>query len=300
MNAALAIYYNSSYTNESQNYYGSVYFHTEPYSFVFVGIWAMVTCSMVLLCPIVYEPKVWAIKWYLLPWLPSLSIFLVIFSLANLQFIAFEGFVIYLGILIVVYVFISMPFSYIRHFKLSSENVDRLAVIEMVYKNGKWQSLAELTSQGNPHGSSSHHYSSVSGLHPFSTGGSSDRGGMKTAYSGHSGSIHGSVRAGMLGNPTPSYVQMTKVLDRGSGHAGSGGMHAATDQSNGSEDIDGGHSFSGARDAPTDSPHVAAGSGGVPARLHSTGSANKAVRVVLPVVAEEGTSHISVSGAGKQ
>lgn len=44
-----------------------------------VGAFVGVTLSMLLLCPLVYEPKSWAIHRWLLPWIPALAIFLTLF-----------------------------------------------------------------------------------------------------------------------------------------------------------------------------------------------------------------------------
>ena len=44
-----------------------------------VVAWAVTTISMFLMCPMEYEPKEWAIKWYLLPFMPSFAILLICF-----------------------------------------------------------------------------------------------------------------------------------------------------------------------------------------------------------------------------
>jgi len=44
-----------------------------------VVAWAVVTVSMFLLCPLEYRPKTWAIKPYLLPFMPSFAILLIAF-----------------------------------------------------------------------------------------------------------------------------------------------------------------------------------------------------------------------------
>jgi len=57
----------------------TVYSSNSIYSLYFVVVWFVVTVSMWYFCSIQYYPETWYIPWYLLPWLPSFAILIVIF-----------------------------------------------------------------------------------------------------------------------------------------------------------------------------------------------------------------------------
>ena len=52
--------------------------HKSPLVMVFAGLWLFVTVSMFFMCPMEYQPKTWAIKWWLMPFMPSFAILLIV------------------------------------------------------------------------------------------------------------------------------------------------------------------------------------------------------------------------------
>lgn len=52
--------------------------HRSPMVSIWVAAWFLATVSMFLLCPMEYQPKTWAIKWWLLPFMPSFAILLIV------------------------------------------------------------------------------------------------------------------------------------------------------------------------------------------------------------------------------
>lgn len=109
-------------------------------SIAFVIVWAGLTLSMQLLCPLEYEPPKWHVPWWLMPWLPSLSVLSLIFVVASIDnrkiFWIFAAWII--GAL-VIYFFFSLPMSYIKHYKLDHVNAEQMNVVELSFRNGTWQ-----------------------------------------------------------------------------------------------------------------------------------------------------------------
>lgn len=98
--------------------------HSYPVMISFAGVWFAGTLSMLLLCPMDYEPSTWSINRWLLPWFPSLAILLIVFSAASLEVVAFKAMGYFTIALVLVYLFFSMPLSYIRHYKLGQDAED--------------------------------------------------------------------------------------------------------------------------------------------------------------------------------
>ena len=57
--------------------------HHSPYTALFALAWFFVTLSFQLCCPMEYEPVGWHVPYWLMPWLPSLAIGLVVFRQAR-------------------------------------------------------------------------------------------------------------------------------------------------------------------------------------------------------------------------
>lgn len=134
-----------STTDTNQETASAIYNSSSINSVYFIVAWFVVTVSMWYFCSIQYYPETWYIPWYFLPWLPSFAILIVVFVAANLEVLAFWyslGF--FLG-LTLIYLFISMPLSYIRRLHSSRKGEDA-RVVELVFKDGKWQPLDVLTS----------------------------------------------------------------------------------------------------------------------------------------------------------
>jgi len=97
------------------------------------------------------------VKKWLLPWVPSLAIFLVCFSASSLESAAIVFSAALFCAILVLYVFVSMPMSYIKHFKLDQNTEDDMTVVEIVYQNGKWQAIEDMrlaaSSQAGDHSS---------------------------------------------------------------------------------------------------------------------------------------------------
>jgi hypothetical protein len=53
--------------------------HHSPYATLFVLGWFLVTLSFQLCCPMEYQPEGFHIPWWLMPWLPSVAIALLVF-----------------------------------------------------------------------------------------------------------------------------------------------------------------------------------------------------------------------------
>lgn len=50
---------------------------------LFVLVWAVLTASFQLCCPLEYRPAGWHVPWWAMPWLPSAGLFLVVFRWAQ-------------------------------------------------------------------------------------------------------------------------------------------------------------------------------------------------------------------------
>lgn len=127
---------------------GIVYrLHDEALTAVWLAIaWFVVTLSMALVCPIEYEPKSWKINRYALPWVPSFAILAIAFVEANLPTFIYSYSLGYFVAVSLIYVFFSMPLSYVRRFSATYKE-DDVREIELVYKNGKWLSVDQITTQ---------------------------------------------------------------------------------------------------------------------------------------------------------
>lgn len=106
--------------------------------------WFVVTLSMWLICPIEYEPKSWKIHHLALPWVPSFAILAIAFVEANLSTFIYSYSLGYFIAVSLIYVFFSMPLSYVRRFSATYKGED-VREIELVYKNGKWLSVDQIT-----------------------------------------------------------------------------------------------------------------------------------------------------------
>lgn len=138
---------------------GIVYrLHNDDLTAVWLAIaWLVVTASMWLFCPLEYEPKSWKVHRFLLPWVPSFAILAIIFVEANLPTFIYSYSLGYFVAVSLIYVFFSMPLSYIRRFS-SSHKDDDVREIELVYKNGKWLSVDQITTHTSYVGSQTGSY----------------------------------------------------------------------------------------------------------------------------------------------
>jgi len=108
----------------------------------FEGAWALLTISMFLFCPVEYTPTTWHIANWLLPWLPSVCILLLCFTVAVMPWNESESFRIAVlavcaGILLF-YFFYSLPMSYIKHSATDFADEEEANAIELILVNGKW------------------------------------------------------------------------------------------------------------------------------------------------------------------
>jgi len=78
----LSIYYAAT-TDELVNDVGDELGHDAPnVKWVLLGLalaWVLSTLSMQLCCPLEYCPEGWHVPWWLMPWLPSAAIAMVVF-----------------------------------------------------------------------------------------------------------------------------------------------------------------------------------------------------------------------------
>ncbi|KAK2077561.1 hypothetical protein QBZ16_004406 [Prototheca wickerhamii] len=97
------------------------------------------TLSMHLLCPLYYEPNHWHIRAFLLPWLPMVSIAIIMFGLMSVAASSWYKIGIYNGIILVFYLVFSLPMSYIKHYKLDFDMVEQLDVVQYTFVDGRWR-----------------------------------------------------------------------------------------------------------------------------------------------------------------
>lgn len=110
-----------------------------------LGVWFAATTSMWLLCPLQYEPSGWRIPAWMLPWVPSVAILLICFSMAQLGEAAGDGALylytgaFFLGALVLFFLF-SLPMSYIRQLRDvgGAAAAEELTVEELVFQHGQW------------------------------------------------------------------------------------------------------------------------------------------------------------------
>ncbi len=118
------------------------------YAYPFVA-WIIVTLLMWLMCPIEYEPKKWHIHRHLLPFVPSVAILGFTFLACWIQEVQqYTASLIIIGSVALVYVFFSMPLSYIRKHSTWVTSTD-VREIDLVYRESKemWIGVDELTSR---------------------------------------------------------------------------------------------------------------------------------------------------------
>ena len=107
-------------------------------------VWAVFTICMWMVCPVEYEPKSWKIHRYFLPFVPSIAILGIVFVNCNLDALNYVYSLIVAVAVALFYVFFSMPLSYIRNHSSASKG-DGVRVIELVYKQGNWISVDQMT-----------------------------------------------------------------------------------------------------------------------------------------------------------
>ena len=113
------------------------------------GAWIIVTFLMWLMCPIEYEPRKWHIHRHLLPFVPSVAILGFTFLACWIQELQqYTASLIIIGSVALVYVFVSMPLSYIRKHSTWVTSTD-VREIDLVYRESKemWIGVDELTSR---------------------------------------------------------------------------------------------------------------------------------------------------------
>jgi amino acid transporter len=179
--------------------------------------WAVVTVSMFFMCPLEYRPKTWAIKPWLLPFMPSFALLLIAFSAGSFSPKSFQAFGIYAAIVTVFYILIAMPLSYIRHFTIGPSHGEALQVVELVEVDGKyvpWESVQSpssgitdyMTMDPSGKGYSTYNISRTQTA-SMSVGGGSDRNSSDGLSEGTEGlsSLYGSL------SPRKSYKINTKA-----------------------------------------------------------------------------------------
>ncbi|KAI3435769.1 hypothetical protein D9Q98_001827 [Chlorella vulgaris] len=113
--------------------------HHSPYATLFVLGWFLVTLSFQLCCPMEYQPEGFHIPWWLMPWLPSVAIALLVFSVGSLPRTEYWKIAIYFGIVVLLYLLFSLPMSYIKHSRADRADAEELKVVELACVNGHWQ-----------------------------------------------------------------------------------------------------------------------------------------------------------------
>lgn len=139
LSLAVAVTYAVRYVRIGEQVGGNLFRDAIVISF-FV-LWALLTATMTLLCPVEYTPPKFHIAGWMLPWLPSIAIFILTFSATGLpwteQTFWFWAAVIVVIILVFYFLF-SLPMSYIKHSQLDFINEEATNAVELVYMNGKW------------------------------------------------------------------------------------------------------------------------------------------------------------------
>mmetsp|Transcript_3310 Transcript_3310/g.6635 ORF Transcript_3310/g.6635 Transcript_3310/m.6635 type:complete len:737 (-) Transcript_3310:731-2941(-) len=137
-------------------------------SIYFVVAWFVLTLSMLILCPLEYEPTSWKVPSILLPWVPSFAILAIIFVCSDLpDFVYTYSLCFFIGVSLV-YIFFSLPLSYVRRFT-SSRNTDDTRVVELVFNNGKWVSVDVLMSQSSGNSLTERGSGDLHSIHSFPT-----------------------------------------------------------------------------------------------------------------------------------
>ncbi|XP_020235860.2 cationic amino acid transporter 1 [Cajanus cajan] len=97
---------------------------------VFGPLWALATGGLWLLVPMVKQPKLWGVP--LVPWLPSISIFINIFLLGSIDKDSFVRFVIWTVFLLVYYVLFGLHASYdtAKEFEIEAQSSKELNKME--------------------------------------------------------------------------------------------------------------------------------------------------------------------------
>ncbi|GAB4822126.1 hypothetical protein N2152v2_009172 [Parachlorella kessleri] len=103
-------------------------------------LWFLFTLSFQVCCPLEYEPPKWHIPWWAMPWLPSLAILLLLFTIGSLQNRNnYAIFAYWLAGSLGFYVLFSLPMGYLKHSQLDYVNTEQMNVVELAYQDGKWQ-----------------------------------------------------------------------------------------------------------------------------------------------------------------
>ncbi|GAB4822125.1 hypothetical protein N2152v2_009171 [Parachlorella kessleri] len=114
-------------------------FHGRAGLLAFALLWALSTLSFQVCCPLEYEPPKWHIPWWAMPWLPSLAILLLLFTIGSLQ--NRQNYAIFacwlLGCLCF-YLLFSLPMGYLKHSQLDFVNTEQMNVVELTLQNGEW------------------------------------------------------------------------------------------------------------------------------------------------------------------
>lgn len=105
----------------------------------FLLAWAVATLSFQLWCPLEYTPPGFHVPSWLMPWLPSLALQLLVFSLAALPNADFWYLGAFFGATLIFYVLFSLPMSYIKHSRLDPQQGEDISVVEITFADGRWQ-----------------------------------------------------------------------------------------------------------------------------------------------------------------
>ena len=102
------------------------------------------------MCPIEYEPATWKIHRFALPWLPSTAILGFVFVICWLQTArVYIAPAIIVGAVALIFVFFSLPLSYVRRHSLATTD-NGVREVELVYRDSKraWVTVQSFVRDG--------------------------------------------------------------------------------------------------------------------------------------------------------
>ncbi|KAI7844490.1 hypothetical protein COHA_001949, partial [Chlorella ohadii] len=180
-----------------------------------VGAWLLTTLSLQLWCPLEYTPEGWHVPACLMPWLPSVAINLVVFSVGALPTNDYEEVGWFYGAALLFYLLVSLPLSYIKQSSVDWVNAEELRVVELRFIDGAWRPMlphhglsahSTAHSMGAAGAASLHASGSTLSLAPtiHCSAGSLAAAGARPGSSGMMPHPSHSAFRGVLGAPTPT------------------------------------------------------------------------------------------------
>ncbi|KAL4419847.1 hypothetical protein ABPG75_006945 [Micractinium tetrahymenae] len=116
----------------------------------FLLAWALATLSFQFWCPLEYTPPGFHVPSWLMPWLPSLALQLLVFSVAALPNADFWYLGAFFGAALLFYLLFSLPMSYIKHSRLDPQQGDDINIVELTFADGRWQPVQQALSLPSP------------------------------------------------------------------------------------------------------------------------------------------------------